>query len=429
MNLFQRLTGYRSDPVRAVQQLADLPDFSMMTNTYQGSDVSSIQATFQAYAEQGFQGNSTVFSLILARMMLFSEAEFKFRDRLTKRLSYSDALQILDNPWPNGTAGDLLSVMELDASIGGNSFIRHAGDQLERLRPDKTVVVSALREDGLGRQIREIIGFGYDLSYLDPDRRPAFYDVSEVAHWAPIPDPVNPVRGMSWLTPVVREIDNDAGMVAYQTKYLENAATPNILIKYSQELSKSLMQDIAMQVQAKHSGVGNAFRTMVLDRGADATVVGNSLKDMAFTDVQAAGETRIASAAGVPPIVAGLSSGLDAATYSNYGMAMRRFADITMRPNWRSACAALSKLIDVPEGNKLWFDTSDIAALRQGENEQAAMMATLASAASSFIQAGYDPESINDALSAGDINLLVHTGMVSVQLQPPGAEIPNGSAS
>lgn len=429
MNLFQRLTGYRSDPVRAVQQLADLPDFSMMTNTYQGSDVSSIQATFQAYAEQGFQGNSTVFSLILARMMLFSEAEFKFRDRLTKRLSYSDALQILDNPWPNGTAGDLLSVMELDASIGGNSFIRHAGDQLERLRPDKTVVVSALREDSLGRQIREIIGFGYDLSYLDPDRRPAFYDVSEVAHWAPIPDPVNPVRGMSWLTPVVREIDNDAGMVAYQTKYLENAATPNILIKYSQELSKSLMQDIAMQVQAKHSGVGNAFRTMVLDRGADATVVGNSLKDMAFTDVQAAGETRIASAAGVPPIVAGLSSGLDAATYSNYGMAMRRFADITMRPNWRSACAALSKLIDVPEGNKLWFDTSDIAALRQGENEQAAMMATLASAASSFIQAGYDPESINDALSAGDINLLVHTGMVSVQLQPPGAEIPNGSAS
>jgi hypothetical protein len=30
-----------------------------------------------------------------------------------------------------------------------------------------------------------------------------------VAHWSPIPDPLANFRGMSWLTPVLREIDAD----------------------------------------------------------------------------------------------------------------------------------------------------------------------------------------------------------------------------
>ena len=92
---------------------------------------------------------------------------------------------------------------------------------------------------------------------------------------------------------------------------------------------------------------------------------------MTFTAVQAAGENRIASAAGVPGIVVGLKEAQDAATYTNYGPAMRRFADLTMRPNWRSACASLAKLVNVPAGSRLWYDITDIAALREGERERA----------------------------------------------------------
>jgi phage portal protein BeeE len=55
---------------------------------------------------------------------------------------------------------------------------------------------------------------------------------------------------------------------------------------------------------------------------------------------QGAGETRIAAAAGVPPVIVGLSEGLQAATYSNYSQARRRFADGTMRPLWRNAAVA-----------------------------------------------------------------------------------------
>jgi len=99
---------------------------------------------------------------------------------------------------------------------------------------------------------------------------------------------------------------------------------------------------------------------------------------------------------------------------------MRRFADMTMRPNWRSACASLSKLVNVPADAELWYDTTDISALREGEKQRADTMQVLSSAASTLLMAGYEPASITAALTASDLSLLSHTGLLSVQLQKPG---------
>lgn len=277
-------------------------------------------------------------------------------------------------------------------------------------------IVSQLERDSSGREYRQVIGYHYDppVSAL---REPAFYDVSEVAHWSPNPDPLASFRGMSWLTPVMREVDADRQLTDYKRAYLENSATPNLIVKYSDHIGDTKMRRIREQIQARHTGPRNAFKTMILDEGADPMMVGSTFEKMQFSDVQAAGENRIAVAAGVPGIVAGLREGLQAATYSNYEQAMRRFADVTMRPLWRSACAALSKLVAPQPGARLWFDTTAIAALRQGEKEQADTMLVLAEAAQALVMSGYTPESINSALSSGDITLLKHSGLVSVQMQ------------
>jgi hypothetical protein len=144
----------------------------------------------------------------------------------------------------------------------------------------------------------------------------------------------------------------------------------------------------------------------VLDQGADATVVGHSFEQMNFSTVQAAGENRILVASGVPGIVVGTKEGLSAATYSNYAQAMRRFADITMRPLWRSACACLSALVPVPAGQRLWYDTSDIAALRQGEKERADTMLVKGQAIAALVAAGYEPASVVAAVESGDLGQL-----------------------
>jgi phage portal protein BeeE len=415
VRLLDRILGVQSE--RYVPTSSE----SVFVQAFGQPDNEKILPTYQN-AVEAYGNSAVVFGVVLARLSLFTEAEFKFQALDDRHLFGGPSLSVLENPWPNGSTGELLARMEQDASMAGNAFIRNAGSQLERLRPDWTSIVSILEHDpATDTEVRRVVAYWYD-PCGENDREAAYYPVDEVAHWSPIPDPLANFRGMSWLTPVLREIDGDQLMTDYKRAYLTNAATPNLLIKYPERANQASMDRLTAQVQARHGGVSNAFKTMVLDEGADVTVLGSKLKDMAFDVVQAAGETRIAAAGGVPPIVVGLSEGLQAATYSNYGMAMRRFADLTMRPNWRSACAALAKLVVVPDRARLWYDTSQIAALQEGEKERADTMAVLAAAYSAFIAAGASPESVKSVLAASDITQIDHTGLVSVQLQAPGSE-------
>lgn len=389
----------------------------IMYATYGAPDQEPVLPTFLSYSTQAFSGNAVVFGLIRARMALFTEASFKWRNLTTKKLYGTDALGLLEEPWQNGTSGDLLARMELDASLSGNAFIRKVGDgTLERLRPDYMTIITQVEKDGNGRDVRTLRGYSYNPTGWDSDRLPEIYEPDEVCHWAPIPDPLATFRGMSWLAPIIREINSDQGMTQYKSQYLNNAATPNIVITYDDELSDEAAKKTGAAVHAKHGGVDNAFRTMVLDRGAKMNVVGADMKSMDFTAVQSAGEARIAMAAGVPPIVAGLAAGLEAATYSNYGMAMRAFADLWARPTWRSACSALAMLIDVPDGAQLWYDTTEIAALREGEQDRAATFLTKSTTAETLIRAGYKAETVAAAIDSGDMTQLEHTGRIPTAL-------------
>lgn len=375
-----------------------------------------VAPSFESYVRDGYQQNGIIFSVILARLMLFSEAEFKWQSLADKRLFGDPSLALLEQPWPGGSTGELLARMEQDVSLAGNSFVVRGADRLYRLRPDKTTIVSEILTDSIGRDYKSRVGYMYAES-VDSD--PVFYGVDEVAHWSPIPDPAADFRGMSWLTPVVREIDADSDLTKYKIRYLENAATPNLLIRYEQVMTPDVLDELRKRFGVRHEGVDNAFKTLVLDRGADATVIGSTLEQLNFTTVQAAGENRIAAAGGVPGIVVGLKEGLQAATYSNYEQAMRRFADLTMRPMWRSACAALSQILPPPAGARLWFDVAGIAALRQGELERSQTFQVKANTVGYLIQNGYDPASVASAVEAGDLSLLKHTGAMPGQMSNP----------
>lgn len=417
---------------------------SILTTTYGGLNGNEALVPGQITdARTAFGANSVVFGAMLARSSLFSEATFAFRDLVDKSLSGSfevdgrrnTALRKLETPWPNGTTGELLSRMIQDVDLAGNAYVWDAGEQLVRLRPDWVTIISELREDVMGRPFRTVVGYYYEPPVLSQNIEggPRLFTVDEVAHWSPIPDPVAHFRGVSWLTPVLREIGADQAMTDYKLQYLHNAASPNLLIKYTQRLSEDQAERIGRRVQARHGGVDNAFRTLVLDEGADATVIGNSFEQMNFATVQAAGENRIILASGVPGIVIGSKEGLMAATYSNYEQAMRRFADITMRPLWRSVAACLQKLVAVPPGKRLWFDVTDIAALRQGEKERADTLFVEAQAVGEFVKYGFAPDSAVEAVAASNLSLLKHPGpaeLVTAEIpaaKPPALALPEPS--
>jgi len=384
---------------------------AVLTTTYGSPDKEAILPQLASATLDAYGGNTVVFAAILARICLFSEATFQFRRARDKNLFGDQRLAVLQRPWPDGTEGELLARAEQDASLAGNFFLWDAGDRLVRWRPDWVTIISAITAAPRGGWYRQVVGYHYEPpkteqpAYGEPQTVPA----SECVHWAPIPDPWASFRGMSWLTPALREAQADTAMTAYKTKYLTHAATPNLLLRYAQKLQPATVDSLRERITARYAGVDNAFKTLILDQGADATVIGNSLSQMDFSGVQQSGADRILSDGNVPGVIVGLEPLRGAGR--GYAESMRKFADLFGRPQWRSFCGALQKFTpgnDVESGAaRLWYDTTDIAALQAGEQDRAQMSLIHAQAVLTFRNAGYTRESAVAAVMANDVSQLV----------------------
>ena len=182
MRLIDSILG--REPERAVQSAM------VLSETYKSVARERVGDNFISWATDGVGGNPIVAAVMNARLNLFTEAEFKFRNLSDKKLYGNPDLLKLEKPWPNGTTGDLLARMEQDVFLSGNAFIRDAGTRLERLRPDR-VEIATVFDNVTG--VVEVVGYVYRRDGIGEE----FYPVEEVAHWAPLPDPLAEYRGMS----------------------------------------------------------------------------------------------------------------------------------------------------------------------------------------------------------------------------------------
>ena len=384
-----------------------------------------IGPVYTSVARAAVKSNGVIFACMLVRMLLFAEARFQWRRDGTQNDLFGTAdLKLLESPWPGGTTGDLLSRMIQHVDIGGNAFVARRPGKLAVLRPDwvKIVVGTGGDPESAAWDVdAEVLGYVYQPGGPGSGRDPVTFLAEEVAHFAPLPDPEARFRGMSWITPIIREVMADKAATEHKLMFFENAATPQLAVKLDVPDLEQMKRWIQL-FRDNHEGAANAYKTLYLGAGADVTVVGANLQQLEFKVTQGAGETRIAAAAGVPPVIVGLSEGLQAATYSNYGQARRRFADGTMWPLWRNACGSLERIIPAPGGAHLWVDAADIPFLREDQLDQANILVQKSLAIKQLTEAGFAPDSAVTAVDGNDLSQLEHTGLVSVQLLPPGSQ-------
>ncbi|MEV4033404.1 phage portal protein [Streptomyces umbrinus] len=387
-----------------------------------------IPADFAGYAMQALT-NGVLFACLAVRQDVFSAVRFQWQ-RLNKgrpsEMFGTTDLGILEEPWVGGTTQDLLVRMIQDADLAGNSYWTAVEDELVRMRPDWVEIVLEPRMMRGGRLGWKRLGY----IYTEPDGDPVALLPDEVCHFAPRADPLATFRGMSWMTPITREVRGDNLMSSYKQTYLENRGTPNVIVRFDREVKPDALDKFKARMDAEHRGPENAGKTLYLGGGADITIVGSNFKEMDFSKVQGAGETRIAAAAGVPPVIVGLSEGLAAATYSNYSQARRRFADGTIHPLWQNAAGSLRRLVRADTSNavRLWYDPRDVPFLREDRKDAAEIQFRQAQTIRALTDAGYTWASVVAAVEAEDWGLLKHTGLFSVQLQPPGTELAAPSA-
>jgi phage portal protein BeeE len=428
---------------RARKDFAPQPDFWSLPEVWwrpAPAEEEWVENDFEAYVDRAYKDNGIVAACITARLLPFSEARFQFqelRDGRPGRLFGTPDLALLEEPWQNATTGDLLARMEQDASLAGNAYITPVDGHLRRLRPDWVRILSGVRGDPDSSPFdlrAEILGYVYDPKPArGPRPDPVLITPDRMVHYAPLPDPMAQWRGMSWLTPILREISADTEATKHKLSYFQRGAALNVVITYDKSIPAADLPRYQAIFDQAHQGSANAYRTLHLGGGADAKALGADLKSIDFKAVQGGGETRIAAAAGVGAIIARLSEGLAGSSLNsgNYNAAKRQFADMTLRPLWRSAAGSLAKIVTVPAGARLWYDVRDVEFLKEDRKDAAEILSLSAQTVRQLVDAGYDPDAVIDAVEAGDLSRLTgqHSGLFSVQLQPAGEFVTQGGAT
>lgn len=368
--------------------------------------------------------SSPVFSLVMARVQVFSQARFQwtqFKGGAPGDLFGSPELAVLDRPWPGGTTADLLARMEMDVSTAGNCYVRRHGGFLHRLHPEWVTIVLGSEEDAdHPSDAADTTVLGY--MYKPPSARAQFFLPNEVAHYAPIPDPNFNYLGMSWITPVIRDVQGDAAQTEHKLAFLKNAATPNLAVRFDPAITPEQIRAYREIFEEEHTGLDNAWKTVFIGGGADTTVIGKDFKELDFAATQGKSESRLASAAGVPPSWVGFSEGLQGSALNagNFTSQRRRLSDGTMAHLWGNAAGSLQSIVRPPNsGASLWYTTAGAPFMREDAADLASIQAKQATTIRTLVDGGYTPESAVHAVQNNDMSLLKHTGLFSVQLQPP----------
>lgn len=396
----------------------------------------SVSPDFLGHVQQMFKTNPIVFACVETRMLFFQEARLVFREIIDGRPGdYFDdpVIDPLRHPWPNASTADLLALAEVWASCAGNFFAVRRGKQIKPMRPDwVSIVLGSMSDPDIAEfdVDAEVIGYVYQPGGWNGGGDPEFFSPEEVAHYMPIPDPEAPWRGMSWMTPIIQDLLADKEQTAHKRKFLEAGATPNLAIKLNVEKVEEFEAWVEKFRETREGGVGNPYRTLFLASAADPVVLGSNFTELDFTNTQSAGEVRIAVAARVHPTLLGLNESLSGSSLSqgNVREIARQFADTVMRPLWHNFANSMSSIIEVPKNAELWYDDRDIPALQEDEATAADIVQVQATSLSSLITAGFTPESAVEAVNSNDLSRLKHSGLVSVQLLPPG-ESDNSSRS
>lgn len=389
------------------------------------SDVEDVENHFVSYVQSAYKSNGIVFSCMLARALVFTEARFQWQRMTGGRpgdLFGTAELEPLERPWPTGTTGELLSRQLQDVDLAGNAYVVREGKRLRRLRPDwVSIILTAPPSEAVES---DVAGYLYRPGGLNGGTEGRLYLPDEVAHWVPpgLTDPEAQYRGMSWITPIIREIQADKATTLHKLKFFENGATPQFVVSLDASVPPETARRFKAMLEEQHAGVANAYQRLYVGGGANVIPVGKDLHQLDFSKTQGAGEVRIANAARIPAVLAGLSEGLTGSSLNegNFKAARRSFSDGFLRPMWRSVSAANENLLRVPTDARLWYDDRDVAFLRDDAAEEAKIVQTELAAIREGTDSGFDPDAVVNAVATRDVRQLVgkHSGLFSVQLQP-----------
>lgn len=396
----------------------------------EGSSPDVIAQHFRGYVEAVHRRYGVVAGAAVARSLLMSQIRPKWRSEATSRLFGNRELRVIERPDPGHlTRPRMFSQIDLHHTYAGNAYVwrRPEDGRLQLLDPGDVSIVYVPTDD---MPAEDAPRWGTRLGYVwfpygreHGFARPlALREVAHIPSGEPAPD--HRYLGESWVTGVLREIVVDGQSTDHISKFLQNAASPSIIIRPDKAITPDQRSDLQEVVQEKWGGAVNAGRPLVVGGGSDVTVVGSKLGEMALQELQGGFENRVAVRSRVPAVILGTREGQQGSSLNagNYSQIRRHWAETWFLPHAEDVLASLEWILTAPPNAELSFDPDRVLFLQEDRKDEADIFAAKMAGIRQGVDGGFDPDAVVAAAVTGRLEELTggHTGLLSVQLMPPG---------
>lgn len=216
------------------------------------------------------------------------------------------------------------------------------------------------------------------------------YDARDIVHGRNGLDPDNPLRGMSDLKHVLREVATDNECTVYDASLLRNMGIPGVVIspEAGTSIDESGAQTIKIRYQEKFTG-DNRGMPLITPMAIKVQNPGFTPEQMALDRIRHVPEARIVGAIGIPAMVLGLSVGQEQKSYANMREAREAAAEEFLIPTYTSIADDVdTQLLGVwdasagefgegayvpelgdPDAERFDFDTTNLRMLADDVNE------------------------------------------------------------
>ncbi len=387
-------------------------------------------AGFENYIEQIHRVNPIISAATVSRALLLSQWRPIWRNRFKGSTFGDQRLTLLERPGAL-PRGPFYHLAEMHCQYAGAAYPVVRNGRMYLLNPQHVSIVLGSNEDpGAPEELvpsdAEVVGLIYQPVRNGRKGRAEAFFPGEFTIIAPEPDPVYWWRGQSWVSALIREIGIDEQVTDHQTKFFKHAAVPSMIVTMNPAATQDQVTQYADAFNERHSGTRNRHRTLFVGGGVDdVKVVGSNLADLSLKDLSGGFESRVAARSMVPAVILNIRESMagSALNSGNYAQTRRQWADKWFTPTADIYAEALERLIPNRPGDvELSWNRRRVTFLQEDEQDAAEIRMRNASTMRQLVDGGFDPDSVVAYVDSDDLTVLTHTGLLSVQVQEPGAQ-------
>lgn len=253
--------------------------------------------------------------------------------------------------------------------------------------------------------------------YRSPDGEEVPLDVDDVALIRQ-PHPLDFLRGLGVVEAISTDLESASEASEWNRNFFRNSALPGGIIEFPQSLQDDEFDQFRARWREQHQGVANAHRVALIEMGAKWVDRAYSMRDMQFVELRGVSREAIREAYRYPVSMLGESKDVNRATAEAQWAFYAGLILVPRLNRWKAMAnhRFLPAFGATTSDLELDYD-SPVSEDQQAENEE---RTSKAQASQVYIETGWEPNSVKDALGLPDALVWQGQPAPGQQLAPAG---------